>query len=68
MDGKDIGFFNGLRIDALMRLHMGKGREAITINRSMFEIEFRGSGLHRCRKMILHSLAFARQEGFGFAH
>ncbi len=68
MDSKDIGLFNRLRVDALMRLYMGKSREAVTINRSMFEIELGRGRLHCCRKMILYGLAFTRQEGFGFRY
>jgi hypothetical protein len=48
MDGKHIGFLDGLRVDALVALDVAQRRQAVAIDRRPFEIEIFRRLLHRC--------------------
>jgi len=45
--GKDIGFIDRMRIDALVRLDMGEGREPVAIDGGGFKVEAFRRLLHR---------------------
>ncbi len=62
VDGEDVGLFHRLRVDALVALHVRKGREAVAIDGGALEVERLRRLLHRCRYLRLHALAAARQE------
>ncbi len=68
MDGEDVGFLHGLRIDALLRLDRRQCGEAVAVKRRGFEREF-GRGLfHLAGKLLLDEAAAAGKEVGGLVH
>ena len=59
MDGEHVGLVDGLRVDALMRLHMRQCRQPVAENGGSLEIELFGGVLHRAGYLGLHLLALA---------
>ena len=68
MDGEHVGFFHRARIDALLRLDRRQRGEAVAIERRGLEFELVGRLLHLAGEQLLHGMAAAGQEVFGFAH
>ena len=68
MDGEHVGFLDGARIDALLRLDRRERGEAIAVKRRGFEFELLGGIFHFGRQLLLHHPAAPRQEILGLAH
>ncbi|MEY9407157.1 hypothetical protein ABH989_001623 [Bradyrhizobium ottawaense] len=68
MDGEHVGFLDGARIDALLRLDRRQSGEAVAVECGALELELTGRLLHLARKLLLHRMALAGQEVARLAH
>jgi hypothetical protein len=54
VDGEDVRLLDALRVDALVRLDMGKGGEPVAVDRGALEVELLGCRLHGSRDFRLY--------------
>jgi hypothetical protein len=66
MQGKDIGFFDGCAVDALMALDLAERRHAVAIDAARSKSRSSSRSCICCGQLRLHLPGFARQERLGF--
>jgi hypothetical protein len=68
VDGEHVGFLDRARIDTLLRLDRRQRGEAVAVERGALELELTRRLFHLAGKLLLHRMAFARQEVARLAH